>query len=178
MICRKLELCTEKTLKGNLLDVCDNKQKSCIKSSDTRPEVKCEEKKKKYILVNTRKKHIVSYKMDGGIVCVDATVPEGIAKCDYLCVIEGDKPTAVLVELKGVDVTKAIQQIDSSLTLFKGFFGKCLNVYGRIILVAATPKLNARPAYVKLQNRLRNSYNGDLKVACRQLREKDTELYS
>ena len=99
-----------------------------------------------------------------------------MAKCDYLYVFDTDKPTAVLTELKGVDVAKAIQQIDSTLILFNGFFRKCSNVYGRIVVASAVPKLNASPAYVKLQNKLKNSYRGNLKVASRQMVERDTEL--
>ena len=176
MICGKLERCVKRTIKGQLPDECDNQKENCIEFSDTRLYVKCEEKKKKYILENTMGNHVVSYRMDGGIVHVDAKVPEGVAKCDYLYVIDTDKPTAVLTELKGVDVAKAIQQIDSTLILFNGFFRKCSNVYGRIVVASTVPKLNASPAYVKLQNKLRNSYRGNLKVASRQMVEKDTEL--
>ena len=110
MICGKLEACVERTVKGHLPDKCDNRKENCIEFSDTRMHAKCEEKKKKYVLENTMGKHIVSYRMDGGIVHVDAKVQEGVAKCDYLYVIDTDKPTAVLTELKGVDVAKAIQQ--------------------------------------------------------------------
>lgn len=176
MICGKLERCVKRTIKGQLPDECDNQKENCIEFSGTRIYVKCEEKKKKYILENTMGKHIVSYRMDGGIVHVDAKVPEGVAKCDYLYVIDNNRPTAVLAELKGVDVARAIQQINNTLMLFNEFFRKCSNVYGRIVVTSAVPKLNASPAYVKLQNKLRNSYRGNLKVASRQMVEKDTEL--
>lgn len=177
MICGKLERCVMRTIKGQSPDECDNQKENCIEFSDTRLYVKCEEKKKKYILENTMGNHVVSYRMDGGIVHVDAKVPEGVAKCDYLYVIDTDKPMAVLTELKGVDVARAIQQIDSTLMLFSGFFRKCSNVYGRIVVASAVPKLNASPAYVKLQNKLRNLYRGNLKVASLQLAERDTELH-
>ena len=62
------------------------------------------------------------------------------------------------------------------MILFNGFFRKCSNVYGRIVVASAVPKLNASPAYVKLQNKLRNSYRGNLKVASRQMVERDAEL--
>ena len=176
MICEKLEACVERTTKGHLPEKCDNKRETCIEFSDTRLHVKCEEKKKKYILENTRRKQIVCYRMDGGIIRVDSKVPEGVEKCDYLYIIDDDNPVAVLTELKGVDVSKAIRQINSTLILFKSFFRKCSNVYGRIVVASAVPRLNASPAYVKLQNELRKSYKGNLKVAERQLLEKDTEL--
>lgn len=121
MICRNLEACVETTTKGKKPDRCDNRKEECIVSSDNRQSVKCEEKKKKYILNKTRERHIVSYKMDGGIVYMDAAVPEQTAKCDYLYVIDGEKPTAVLIELKGVDVKKAMAQIENTLKLFPHF---------------------------------------------------------
>ena len=49
-------------------------------------------------------------------------------------VVEGERPAAILVELKGVDVRKAMGQIDSTLMLFPKFFRSCSNVYGRIVV--------------------------------------------
>lgn len=176
MICKKLVSCVEKTVKGQISDQCDNVQEMCVISSDDRLYVRCEEKKKKYTLVNTQKRRVVSYRMDGGIVYMDADVPEQTARCDYLYVISGGKPRAVLTELKGVDVKKAMKQINNTLDLFDDFFQKCSNVYGRIIVTSSIPRLRATSEYVKLQKKLENSYKGNLKIGERQLAEKDIEL--
>lgn len=176
MICGNLEKCIARTIKGEEPEKCDNRKDECIESSDERSSVKCEEKKKRYILNNTQKKHIVSYKMDGGIICVDATVPAQTPKCDYLYVVEGEKPAVILVELKGVDVKKAMVQIDSTLRLFPHLFRSCSNVYGRVVVASSIPRLKAEPSYLKLQRKFMTSYRGNLKIQERQFEEKDTEL--
>ena len=112
MICRKLEECINGELQSNSLEKCDNKSRmNCIKSSDKRSAVKCEENKKKYVLENTKKNHVILYKMDGGIIAEDKSVPLNTSKCDYLFVIGDATPTAVLTELKGVNVPKALIQL-------------------------------------------------------------------
>lgn len=58
MICGNLEKCIARTIKGEEPENCSNRKDECIESSDERSSVKCEEKKKRYILNNTRKKHI------------------------------------------------------------------------------------------------------------------------
>ena len=56
MICRKLEECINGELQSNFLEKCDNKNRmDCIKSSDRRSVIKCEENKKRYVLENTKK---------------------------------------------------------------------------------------------------------------------------
>lgn len=170
MICQNLEACVKQTIVGELSYTCDNGKANCINSSDTRLYIKCEERKKKYTLVNSERKKVTSYHMDGGIVT------DVVSKCDYLYAIEGQKPIVILIELKGVDVLKAMTQIDNTLTLFKSFFDNCSNVYGRIVVASAVPKLNANPIYVKLYKKLAKSYKGNLKVGSIQFIEKDTEL--
>lgn len=70
------------------------------------------------------KNHIISYKMDGGIIAVDKYVPEGTNKCDYLYVINNSESIAILTELKGVNVSKALKQISDTLFLFN--FPMCM----------------------------------------------------
>ena len=55
MICGNLEKCIARTIKGEEPENCNNRKDECIESSDERSSVKCEEKKKRYILNNTRK---------------------------------------------------------------------------------------------------------------------------
>lgn len=176
MICRKLISCVESAVKGQMPDKCNNDRETCMVSCDDRLYVKCEEKKKQYTLVNTKKKTVISYKMDGGIVHMDASVPEQTARCDYLYVINDEKPTAVLTELKGVDVKKAMNQIKSTLDLFDGFFQKCSKVYGRIVVSSSVPRIRATSEYVKLQRKLKDSYSGNLKIGELKMKEKDVEL--
>ena len=178
MICRKLERCISRELKNVSLEECDNKNRNnCIESSDRRSSVKCEENKKKYVLQNTKKKHVILYKMDGGIIAEDSSVPPNTSKCDYLFVIGDDlMPWAILTELKGVDVSKALNQLKETLVLFKDVFRKFGHVYARAIVTSSTPKLKASPEYVTLELLIRRDYKGNIKIAERQLNEKDIDL--
>lgn len=176
MICTKLELCASKELAGGKNVDCDNKESQCIKASDNRSLVKCEENKKKYTLENTQKNHIILYKMDGGVIVTDTSVPEGINKCDYLYVVNSTEQTAILVELKGENVLKALKQIQATLEQYKDFFKKFAHVYGRTIVVSSTPDLKASPAYVNLVRLLKKVYHGNIKIVERQFVEKDVDL--
>ena len=97
MICTKLELCVSEELAGGKFANCDNDGAQCIEVSDSRSLIKCEENKKKYTLENTLKNRVISYKMDGGIIVMDASVPEGTNKCDYLYVVNDTERTAILI---------------------------------------------------------------------------------
>ncbi|RKI43498.1 hypothetical protein D7V86_19680 [bacterium D16-51] len=177
MICRKLEECINGELQSNSLEKCDNKNRmNCIKSSDRRSAVKCEENKKKYVFENTKKNHVILYKMDGGIIKEDKFVPSNTSKCDYLFVISDAAPTAVLAELKGVDVSKALIQLKGTLLLYRNIFCKFGRVYARAIVTSSTPNLKASPEYVNLERMIRKDYKGNIKIVERQFNEKDIEL--
>ena len=178
MICRKLEECINGELQSNFLEKCDNKNRmDCIKSSDRRSVIKCEENKKKYMLENTTRNHVILYKMDGGIIAEDKSVPLNTSKCDYLFVIGDATPTAVLTELKGVNVPKALIQLKGTLLLYKNVFCKFGHVYARAIVTSSTPNLKASPEYVNLARMIRKDYKGNIKIVEKQFNEKDTELF-
>ena len=52
MICNKVEKCIEEQLVNQKTTACVNKNIECIEVSDNRSRIKCEERKKKYILEN------------------------------------------------------------------------------------------------------------------------------
>ena len=177
MICDKLKACMEKQLVNESIKNCSNKRAVCIEASDNRTKVKCEERKKKYILENTMKNHVILYKMDGGIILDDKSVPQETCKCDYLFVINSIERSAILVELKGVDVPHSLKQIDGTLSQFKDFFSVFKHVYGRIVVASSTPNIKASPAYFNLVQRFRITYRGNISIVERQLEEKDIELF-
>lgn len=178
MICNCLEECIDNSVKHNNTFVCPNRNRSvCIESADHRNQIKCEENRKKYTLINTSRKCITSYKMDGGIIVEDKHVPNGTNKCDYLYIIYADDShDAILIELKGTDLSKALKQLQNTLTLFPNVFRTCAHVHGRIVVTSTLPNLRARPEYVNLAKKLERTYHGTLKIAERQFSEKDTEL--
>ncbi len=175
MICDQLKVCVEKQLAGESLKKCKNKTSKCVDSADQRSKVACGEKSKKYVLDNTQKRTVLSYKMDGGIIVMDKTVPPETQKCDYLYVIEEEKPEVILIELKGTDVAHSLKQMDGTLEQFRDFFEGMSHVYGRVVVTSFAPKLLADPSYANLKKKLKR-YNGNLKIRERQLLEKDTEL--
>lgn len=177
MICRKLGECINGELRSKPLQECDNKNRvSCIEASDRRSAVKCEENKKKYVLENTKKNHVILYKMDGGIISEDKSVPLNTSKCDYLFVVDDGSPTAILTELKGVNVSKALIQLRGTLSLYKNVFCKFGHVYARAIVTSSVPNLKASPEYVNLERMIRKDYKGNVKIVERQFNEKDTDL--
>lgn len=175
MKCDKVAACSEALFSGKSMPRCPNDRGRCLESFDNRPQVKCEEKGKKYILENTMKNQVLSYKMDGGIILEDGTVPVGINKCDHMMLIKEEEPTAILVELKGTDVRHAMRQISSTVDLFSSFWRRMDHVYGRIAAVSAMPRMNADPDYVKLSGKL-YKLGGNLKIGKRNFEECDKEL--
>lgn len=177
MICKSLNSCITAMMSPSKLPKCDNRNETaCIQSSDNRSAVKCEEHGKKYVYENTKKNHVISYKVDGGVIVEDQTVPPNTNKCDYLFVVDDAEPTAILTELKGVDVPKSLEQIRGTLTLFQSTLKSLDHVYARIVVTSSTPNLKASPSYVNLEKMLRQTYKGNIKISERQLFEKDCEL--
>lgn len=176
MICNRLELCVEEVLSGKHPEKCGNHSERCIVSADRRSEIKCEEKKKKYILENSMKNQVISFRMDGGIIVVDSSVPDKLNKCDFLFVVHSQERSAILIELKGMDVPKALKQIQETLNLYRDFWKGFAHIYGRIIVVSSTPDLKANPGYVNLVKTLKKTYHGNVKIVRRQFREKDLVL--
>ena len=81
----------------------------------------CEEKQKRIVSREKSKEHIAindndclvrQFKIDGYVIT------ENIKKCDYL-VLNDDKFTAYFIELKGTDITGAIEQIENTVEKLK-----------------------------------------------------------
>lgn len=175
MICKNLKECIDAQLSFTPHKKCGNKNSDvCIEISDKCSAVKCEESGKKYVYENTKKNHVISYKMDGGVIVEDKTVPRNTNKCDYLYIVKDVELTAILTELKGVNVSKSLDQIKGTLSLYKDVFENVQRVYARAIVTSSTPNLKATPAYTNLERMLRQKYNGNIKICERQLFEKST----
>ena len=175
MICDRIKECCQEQFDDGKAVTCANRPENCIISSDRRTRVKCEENKKKYVLVNSRRNQIISYKIDGGALVTDCNVPEGTRKCDYMFVINGEERTAIITELKGVNVRDSLKQLANTLTLFESFFQSLPRVYARAVVAASIPDIKAEPSYVNLRRKLQR-YNGNVKILKSQWEELDTEL--
>lgn len=180
MICSRLAECVSCEFAGKRIENCSNQWEQCILVSDCRSNIKCEENKMKYILQNTSRRHMILYRVDGGVVAEDGQVHDGQKKCDYLYVLKGDsgekQPTSVMVELKGRDVEKALRQVRETLILFRSFFKSCKAVHTRIISSKVSINLNTRPEYVKLREEIGREYHGTVKISTSQLQERDIDI--
>lgn len=95
---------------------------------------------------------ILSLHVDGGVIVTDRETPPNVAKCDYLYLIDLEpEPIAILIELKGTDIKRAIEQIKNTLVLFSHAFDKCNKVYGRIVFSGGTPNIQNIPVFMSLQ---------------------------
>ena len=175
-ICDKLSICIASEFEGKRIDICGDRG-GCIESSDTRRNIKCEENGKKYILENTLQNHVISYRMDGGVVKMDRYVPRSTMKCDYLFVVKNNERNfAILIELKGKDVKKSLEQIFGTIQLYGPVFHELSCIYARVVVASSTPKITASPEYVKLRKLMRKYGRGNVVISERQLKETDVKL--
>lgn len=103
---------------------------SYIKFSDRRPKAVFSDPKesRKYRVCNEEEKHITGYRVDGGII-----TSLDISKCDYALSTEDDR--LYLIELKGGNYKKALEQISNTIDLLiKNTGVKMREVNGRIVL--------------------------------------------
>ena len=78
--------------------------------------------------LNNKKKRVIKYRVDGGIITSMAE-----SKCDYAVYVEGD--AIYLIELKGANYNHALEQIDATLDkLIKTPGIETSFVNGRIVL--------------------------------------------
>lgn len=91
------------------------------------------ENKSKYIGSNEGEKKFCEYKIDG---CV---LQEATSKCDFL-LVDCEEKKAYWVELKGSDLSKAIDQVDSTLDHLAADLQRCgYRQNARIVLTKTSP---------------------------------------
>lgn len=100
--------------------------------------VSCENGKK-HIIDNHKSKYcIYQYKIDGDIV-----TSQTVLKCDYIVEVDTDNESiAFIIELKGSDVSHAIDQIKSTLDMFKAEF-RNYKIFPRIICSSRVHSINS-----------------------------------
>ena len=177
MICNCIEDCMVHIKDSNQRiqrDKCPNDSSQCIQSTDNRSKIVCRENRACYTLENTKQKIIVSYCVDGGIIKNDKDVEDNISKCDYLYA-EIEKNYAILIELKGKNVSHALEQLLNTLGILNKFLSYYEHVYARVVFSKGTPNLQASSSYVKLYKKIKKM-NGNIKVHEKNLNERDTQL--
>lgn len=146
-------LCASSLLQGN----------SHVEFSRNRS-IPVEENRRKYILENAEHECIAKVKVDGGVL---ASHPG--KKADYLF-IRCEHNIAYFVELKGCDITKACEQILSTIILFQGVVGNINNINARVVC-SRVPAPDLRSThYRRLENHCK-SKNGTLIIKAKKLKE-------
>lgn len=152
MICENLQKCC-----ADEQYVCENKG-NCIVYRDFRPQAVCEEKGKRYNLINDKHCQIALFHMDGGIICDEQNMP----KCDFLFVVYDQAcPTAIFVELKGKDIKHAVNQLKASVDRYGGVLDR--RICARIVC-SSVPRLYNDPIVKKLKKELVSQYKGTLLI--------------
>lgn len=77
------------------------------KCKPKQPIIVSREEKKEHRAINQKKNNVSQYKIDGEVI------KHGSMKCDYL-VLNEDKEEAYLIELKGSDISHAIDQLEAT----------------------------------------------------------------
>lgn len=173
MICKEINKCFQSAI-GNKKGICSIGQ-NCIISADRRSKVTCEESRRTYCLKNDGK-FIMNCRIDGGAIKEDKTVPNGLQKCDFLYFIKSIEDIAILIELKGVMIKKAIQQILSTFKIYGELLKSYSKVYVRIIVTSSVPKIKSDPDYIKLSKLVKGTYKGNVKIKTVKYEESILEL--
>lgn len=139
----------------------DYHDSSYIESHDTRRTVSLKEhgESRKYSLHNDIEKELVVYKIDDGIL---KGKEAGDNKCDYGIYTENE--LLILIELKGGDYKKAIQQITNTTQLL-GLNGtnKIKRLLARAVLSNGRKVPNVTESDLARLKHLISKYNGGIK---------------
>ena len=142
MICKMLKLCrnTPQYMHGG-----------CVycREVNSGSNVACSEKKCRYSLDNPTNIPVIVFHVDGGLVSSD----DACLRCDYIYDIKTpNKSIVIFIELKGMDYSKALKQIESTAKLFINAFGDSKR-YARIICTRV-PSIRNNPQDIKLRKSL------------------------
>ncbi len=141
----------------------------CRKYRDKRSNAKAEERGKS-IVFEGGGNEVICYRVDGGIIAGQSN-----CKCDNLLLFVDDRQ-AVFIELKGVDIRHALEQIETAVSIL----GKDLTGYdfhGRIVAVSGIPDIKNDSKYKNLWKLLkRHNINATLRIRENKQREKALDL--
>lgn len=164
MICDKLQECC-----SNENYACANR-KQCVVFKDCRRNAVCEERNKRYNLVNEERHMVALYHVDGGIISSEPNVQ----KCDFVYIVyDTENPTGIFVELKGKDIYHAVRQIKETVDRYGAALQRRICVR---IICSAVPRLYNDPSIKSLRKEIAKRYNGTLKIFEKNKDERYSEL--
>ena len=108
--------------------------------------------------------------IDGGMIYGETNV----SKCDFLYIIyDPDNPTAVFVELKGRDVSHAVQQLKETIDRYGTVLKR--RICARIVC-SSVPRLHNDPIVKNLRKELMKRYRGNLIIFEKNKDEKYSDI--
>ncbi len=144
--------------------MCNNiRQRNDFVQCDARSIFAVQENKKTYRLLNEERREICQVRIDGGLIQED-----NIKRCDYgfwIC----EANLVFLVELKGKNIKKAIEQLISTINVLRNELqGRKINA--RVVLSKVpNVRITNSPAYYELKRALNG---GDFRHKCRTLEDR------
>ncbi|MBL7784628.1 MAG: hypothetical protein JNM36_01880 [Chitinophagales bacterium] len=137
----------------------------CLEWCDQRQNISVEENKRKYLASNTQQNTFALYRIDG---CV---IKDG-ERCDFLLLkCEENGIIAYFIELKGSDLTRALEQINASIDKLLPKLKPHLAVHARIVLTKVNAPDIKGSDYIKLSKKIRQ-LGGTIKQQVRLIEEK------
>ena len=127
-----------------------------------KPSIKVEEKGKKYIALNPNGECVAKAKVDNGLIAGSE-----VSKADYI-VLRCDLDMAYIVELKGSDVSKACEQILSTVNLLPILEKYTVNAR---IICSRAPSPDLRSSHRGKLDKLCRAKSGNLKVKVKFMEE-------
>jgi hypothetical protein len=125
---------------------------NCREIHDNRSQIVLKENKSEYRAENATKKKVQVCKIDGCLLDTDE-----LQKCDYLLLVE---KSARFIELKGVRIDDAIEQLISTVNTLMPGLQKDYDTASSIIVSTRTPKIINAKKWEALK-KLMKHYNGD-----------------
>ena len=99
---------------------------SALRYSQTESKISFSENNRTYTAENSEKKHILGFRVDGGLIASDKT-----RKCDFALIVESD--LCYLIELKGASIDDACEQLNATLSFFEDKF-QMHKFVGRVVV--------------------------------------------
>lgn len=99
---------------------------SALRYSQTESKISFSENNRTYVAENSAKKHILGFRVDGGLITSSIT-----RKCDFALIVESD--LCYLIELKGSGLDDACEQLDATLSYFEDKF-QMHKFVGRVVV--------------------------------------------
>ena len=132
--------------------------------TDSRIICKDKGEEREYILNNPSRMEVLFLQSDGELF----KTTDKDRRCDFIIAFHATLPTAILVELKGRHIDRALSQIETCLAFMQRDYSY-KRFYGRIVSSGKTPAILSTDQ-IKLKNKFK-ALGGDLQIKTTRMEE-------